>query len=564
MVDELISVLHISAPMASILAHRGFHLPNEAHDFLYPSLQMLPSPFLMKGMQEAVEIIYQGLSDKKPIIIYGDYDVDGVTATAVLVRFLTDIGANCRSCHPDRFKNGYGLKAELIEEMASEGQGIVITVDCGISDVAEVDLLVQAGWQVIVTDHHQPPDQLPKAHVIINPWQDGCQFPSKDLAGVGVSFYLVMGIRNYLKQKGYWPADQPPPNLKKILDLVAVGTISDMVPLRSINRVLTKAGLEVLANTENLGFLELLAFCHIQPGQTLNHEDISFQIGPRLNAAGRMGDAKRASTLLSTEDKHLVKYLADVIQQENVARRDLTSKLVIEAMKVVEAKTEHDQPCLIIHGQDWHLGLLGIIAARLVDQFYKPVIVFGGIGTLKGSARSIPGINIHETMTACAEKIIDYGGHSSAAGLSIKEADFPSFVKMANESVRNQTLGGVTPSSMNVDFMITGKTAFAELEALCSLLAPFGQGNPEPIFTTSEPCRLRNMQVIGKDKTHLRFLVSWDGLAGRWLEGIGFGFAEVIEKAIYGEARLQLAFSIKENRFNGQTKPQITLHDVLF
>jgi len=562
-VDNLKSSLNISVPAANILAQRGFMLPSEAHDFLYPSLQTLPSPFLMKGMQEAVELIFQGISDEKPIIIYGDYDVDGVTATAVLIKFLTEIEVNCRSCHPDRFKNGYGLKASLVEEMVPNGQGIVITVDCGISDFTEVERLVQAGWQVIVTDHHQPPDQLPKAHVILNPWQDGCQFPSKDLAGVGVSFYLVMGLRNYLHQKGYWPPDQTPPNLKKILDLVAVGTISDMVPLRTINRVLAKAGLEVLTNTENPGLIELLALCHFQPGQNLNHEDISFQIGPRLNAAGRMGDANRASTLLYSEDKHLVRYLAEVIQQENIARRDLTSKLVIEAMKVVEVQAAQDYPCLIIHGQDWHLGLLGIIASRLVDQFSKPVIVFGGIGILKGSARSIPGVNIHETMAVCAEKIIEYGGHSSAAGLSIKETDLASFAKMANASVQEQLLGDVAPSSLSVNFVITGETAFADLETLCTLLAPFGQGNPEPIFTTEKPCRLRNMQVIGKEKNHLRFLVSWDGLAGRWLDGIGFGFAEVIETAINGEARLHLAFSIKENRFNGQTKPQITLHDVL-
>lgn len=568
MVSRLMSSLKVSLPTATILAQRGFHLPNEARDFLYPSLQMLPSPFLMKGMQEAVEVIWQAISEQSPIVIYGDYDVDGVTGTAVLVKFLTYIGVNCRSCHPDRFNNGYGLKAELVQEIFPSEQGLAITVDCGISDFAEVECLVQSGWQVIVTDHHQPPEQLPPAQVVINPWQEGCQFPSKDLAGVGVSFYLAMGIRSHLKQQGFWSSSQAVPNLMKLLDLVAIGTISDMVPLRGINRVLTKAGLEVLNRTENPGLKELLTLCHVQPGQKLNHEDISFQIGPRLNAAGRMGDAKRASTLLSSEDKQLVRYLAEEIQQENIARRELTNSLVVEALKkvTVQQETGQDLPCIIIHGHAWHLGLIGIIASRLVDLYSKPIIVFSGAGRLKGSARSVPGVNIHEVFTACSEKIIEYGGHSCAAGLSIKEEDFDSFVELANRAILEQQIyTDLPPASMGIDLVITEGTTFGDLEALCILFAPFGQGNPEPIFTTDKPCRLRNMQVIGKEKNHLRFSVTWDGLAGRWLDGIGFGFgfAELIEKAINGEARLTLAFSLKENRFNGQAKPQIMLHDVL-
>ena len=559
-VEGLRAALNLSLPLATIMVQRGFIDLDKARDFLYPSLQKLPSPFLMKGMQVAVEIISQGIASLTPIIVYGDYDVDGVTATAVLIKFFNDLGLVCQSCHPDRFNNGYGLKAELVEAMSPEKPGIVITVDCGISDLAEVDSLVQAGWQVIVTDHHQPPEQLPRAHAILNPWQEGCQFPTKDLAGVGVSFYLAMGLRTYLHQEGYW-SNQPPPNLKKVLDLVAVGTISDMVPLRTVNRILAKAGLEVLANTENHGFIELLELSHIQRGQSLNHDDIAFQIGPRLNAAGRMGDAKRASTLLSVVDRQIAKQLAAEIEQENIARRELTSELVSKAMTMVTQQTNENSPCLIVHGQDWHLGLLGIISSRLVDFFAKPAIVFGGIGILKGSARSIPGINIHETIAACAEKIIGFGGHSSAAGLSLKEADLASFTELMNEAVNRRMLDRVDTPSRDVDFLVTKDTVFADLESACALLAPFGQGNPEPIFTTDKPCRLRNMQVIGKEKNHLKFSAF---LAGRWLDGIGFGLADVIEKAANGEAILNLAFSIKENRFNGQVKPQLTLYDAFY
>lgn len=556
---NLRAALNISHPLASIMSQRGVRLSDEGRDFLYPTLQSLPSPFLMKGMQDAVEIVHQGMVSRKPIVIYGDYDVHGVTATAVLIKFFAECGVPCHFCHPDRFQNGYGLKAELVEALAPESPGVVITVDCGISDCAEVDILRQKGWQVIVTDHHQPPEQLPMAQAIVNPWQDGCQFPSRDLAGVGVSFFLAMGLRTYLQQQGYWQG-QTPPNLKRLLDLVAVGTISDMVPLRGTNRILAKAGLEVLATTDNQGLCQLLATCHVQPGHTVNHEDISFQLGPRLNAAGRMGDAKRASTLLSSCDSNVVKHLAEVIENENIARRELTNKLVSEAVSLVTAQGESDRPCLIIHGRSWHLGLLGIISSKLVELFCKPTIIFSGSGILKGSARSVSGVNIHEAIAACADTIIEYGGHSSAAGLSLKEEKFTSFVEKANGIIGRQMAEcGVQPT-LNIDYVITDQTGYAELESACAMLAPFGQGNPEPIYTTARPCRLRNIQVIGKEKNHVRFSAH---VAGRWIDGVGFGFARIGDQAVNGEATLPLAFTLKENRFNGQTRPQIMLHDVL-
>jgi single-stranded-DNA-specific exonuclease len=558
-IANLKAVLNISVPLATIMIQRGLNLSDVGRDFLYPTLQSLPSPFLMKGMQDAVEIIHQGMVGRKPIVIYGDYDVDGVTATAVLINFFADCGVSCHFCHPDRFQNGYGLKAELVETLVPESTGIVITVDCGISDLAEVNFLRQKGWQVIVTDHHQPPEHLPVAHAILNPWQEGCQFPSKDLAGVGVSFFLAMGLRNYLQQQGYWQG-RTPPNLKKFLDLVAVGTIADMVPLRGTNRILTKAGLEVLAATDNPGLSELLAFCHLQPGHPVNHEDVSFQLGPRLNAAGRMGDAKRASTLLSSKDSKIVKHLAEIIENENIARRELTSRLVSEAVNMVMAQGENDKPCLIIHGRDWHLGLLGIISSKLVELFFKPTIIFSGSGILKGSARSIPGINIHETIAACADTILEYGGHSSAAGLSLREENLSSFVEMANEIVGHQLADCEVQPKLNIDFVINDGTNYSDLESACTMLAPFGQGNADPIFTTDKPCRLRNIQVIGKEKNHLRFSAY---VAGRWIDGVGFGFANLVNHALNGEALLSLAFNLKENRFNGQIKPQILLHDAL-
>lgn len=516
----------------------------------------------MKGMSDAVEIVGRAIEDRTPIVVYGDYDVDGVTSTALLLRFFGELNANCQSCHPDRFRNGYGLKAELVEAALPRQTGLVITVDCGISDCAEVARLVELGWQVIVTDHHQPPPVLPKAHAIINPWQDGCQFPNRDLAGVGVAFYLAMGIRSHLHKQKFW-LGRNPPNLKKYLDLVAVGTISDMVPLRGVNRILAKAGLEVLVKTENQGLAALMGRCHFPKGQNVSHEDIAFQIGPRLNAAGRMGDASRASTLLASADAHLVANLADTIEQANMDRRAQTTDLVNQAIARVVTQGDKEQPCIILHGHDWHLGLLGIVASKMVDMYRKPAIIFGGAGIVKGSARSVPGLNIHELIADCAKEahVIEYGGHSSAAGLSIKEDDLPSLREVIGRRFLAGLFSAQARPCLAADLVIDNRTEFAELEQAWNILAPYGQGNLEPIFMTREPCRLRNMQVVGKEKQHLRFSAY---LGGRWMDGIGFGFGSVAEMGVAGETEVAIAFSLKEDRFNGHPRTKIGLVDVFF
>lgn len=554
------SELDISPLLATLLAQRGINNTAEAADFLTMTLHSLPAPLLMKGMTEAVTLACGAIENTIPIIIYGDYDVDGVTATALLIRFFTSLGAVCLPCHPDRFVNGYGLDTELVEATTQGRVGLVITVDCGISDRDEVEQLVRRGWQVIVTDHHQPPSVLPIAHAIINPWQQGCEFPCRDLAGVGVAFYLAMGIRSYLHQQEFWKNSNPP-NLKKYLDLVAVGTISDMVPLRGVNRIFAKAGLEVLSNTENQGLASIKELCHIKKGQAVSHEDIAFNIGPRLNAAGRMGDAGRASTLLASMDDQQVIKLAGAIEQVNMERRTQTAELVSQAVAQVKEQEGDGHPCIILHGHEWHLGLLGIIASKLVDIFHKPAIVFGGKGILRGSARSMPGINIHQIIADCAEegKIIGYGGHSSAAGLSIQEEDLPNLKGAMRKKITAIKDLDQDQSYFVADLIVDHRTDFNELEQAWCALAPYGQGNPEPIFITGEPCRLRNIQVVGKEKQHVRFSVY---LGGRWLDGIGFGFGRIVESGVTEETYLTIVFTLREDHFNGHTKIKVGLVDI--
>lgn len=542
---------------AELLRQRKLTEAVQISEFMRPSLDSLPSPFLFKNMEKGVKLIEQAINDHLPIVILGDYDVDGVTGTALLARFFTSMGLIFTCLHPDRFEDGYGLKARLVEKI-SERAGVVITVDCGISDVDEVEILKKAGWQVIITDHHLPPDDLPPADVIINPWLKDCNFPFKNLAGVGVAFYLVMGIRNYLSRKKFWPADSAP-NLKELLDLVAIGTIADMVDLQGLNRTMTKAGLQVVAKQSNKGIRHLLAICGISDGQ-LNSNDIAYQIAPRLNAAGRMGSAARASDLLRADQDLQAGLLAEALDLENKYRKEITGAIIDEAMLMAKQIDQRGR-CIILHGHEWHEGLLGIVASKIVGSFNKPTIIFAGRNRLKGSARSIPGVNMHALLDSCADLLISYGGHSTAAGMSIQKEMLPSFIKRMEELMAD--LPEIeTKSAQPINLLISSEVEIGELIDFNDLLQPFGQGNPEPVYCTDGSSYLRNIQLIGKDRSHIRFSAS---INGAWLNGVGFGFGEEAHAELMtcSKKGCAIAFNLHYNHYRGQRNLQLNLVDFI-
>ena len=546
----------IPEQVSSLLLGRNLKDENEIYDFLHPVLKNLPSPYSMKGMENAIEIIVQGFKENAPFIIYGDYDVDGVTGVALLARFSKIIGLNFICCHPNRFDDGYGLKADVVKNAGLIEKGVIITVDCGISDIEEVAKLKDEGWRVIITDHHQPPEKLPNADAVINPWQDDCSFEFKDLSGVGVAFFLIMGLRSYLIKKNFW-INGNEPNLKVMLDLVAVGTISDMVPLVGVNRILVKAGLEVLKNTENIGLQELISHCNIPFGQAVTTEDISYLLGPRLNAAGRMGDPVRASVLLSTDNVRVAKQMADSLEEENNLRKNLTLKVYEKAKEV--AQKYKDDHCIVLHGEDWHQGLIGIVTSKVVELYHKPVIVFSGENKLKGSARSVPGVNIYETLLQCKEHMIEFGGHSGAAGLSIYKENLESLRIKINTILEKENPEKDYREEIEINF-IDEQLPFEDFVKHEKMLQPYGQGNPEPVFSTRDYCGLRNIKAIGKDKKHLRFSAY---VFGAWVNGIGFGFGDIINEIQEQNKNVRIAFTIKDHRYKWQTQKQIHLQDVI-
>lgn len=548
--------LNLPLSIVSILARRGLASSRAIFDFLNPALDQLPSPFLMKGMQEAVEVLYKALVLKRPVLVYGDYDVDGTTGVAVLALFLQSLGIEVSCYQPNRFSEGYGFHFNsIVGRLQQEAQkGVLVTVDCGISDAEELARARRNGFSVIVTDHHQPPQQLPDADAILNPLQPGCSFPFKGLAGVGVAFYLTMGLRRHLADKGIFDGAGIP-NLKTYLDLVAVGTIADMVPLFGVNRILAKAGLEVMAATGRPGLNSLFAVSGIDGGR-LQSEDIAFRIGPRINAASRIGDPAAALELLMTEDPGRAAELAAQLDADNSERKRIGELLYQDALVCAEKIVDRGGNTLVVHGEDWHSGVLGIVASRLANRFFRPAVVLtvaGGVA--KGSGRSIPDLNLFEAVTGCSEELDGFGGHSAAVGVTLQAVRVEAFASKLEVIVSERIGREKLVPAMEIDWHSANNELADPLFISCfRRLQPFGVGNPEPVF--SGRGRIRQPKVVGRD--HLKFY--WQEETGAGFEAIGFGFGD--RAAELASAPVELAYYLRPNFFRGRETWQVTIADI--
>ncbi|MCK5229318.1 MAG: single-stranded-DNA-specific exonuclease RecJ [Desulfobulbaceae bacterium] len=555
--QTIASDLNIHPTIASILVQRGFDNASEARSFLYPTLSDLASPFLMKGMNEAVALISDAMANRIPFIIYGDYDVDGATGIAVLALFLKKLGQDVTCCQPNRLIDGYGFHADLIRKNRGRAEKcVVITVDCGITDVDGVREVKEMGFPVIVTDHHAPSSILPPADAIINPLQPGCAFPFKYPAGVGVAFYLMMGLRSHLNEKGFWKGGDVP-NLKVLLDLVAIGTISDMVPLKSINRVLVKAGLEVLSTTDNLGLRSLMEVSGVNPLR-ISAEDISFRIGPRINAAGRTGDPGKALELLTTDNAARAKELAKELDFQNNQRKTLQKDVYDAALTIAENQVQSGVNGLVVSGDDWHPGVIGIVASRLMNRFYRPVIVLTTVdGVAKGSGRSVADLNLLEIIRGCEELLEGFGGHKNAAGLSMLPEHIQTFTKKFDLIVKEMISEEDLAPKLMIDTRVNSDEILNKsfLDDLCRL-EPFGMGNPEPVFKSDNSWQIRKPHVVGTD--HLKFFLRENGLI---LNAIGFGFGSLVSN-LKADPHAELAFNLRLNEFKGKTEWQINLVDI--
>ncbi len=552
--------LNIPLSIVRILSQRGIKDRKQIEDFLIPSLSQLPSPFKMKGMDKAVAIICEALMNNIPITIYGDYDVDGITSTAILTLFFKSLGSNPTYYQPDRISEGYGLNIEALKKLSiqginKQGRGVLITVDCGISNLEEVNIAKQLGFSVIITDHHRVPEELPSADAIINPLQAGCEFPFKQLAGVGVAFYFTMGIRSHLYRKGFWQSDTMP-NLKCNLDLVALGTISDMVPLLGINRIFVRTGLEVLESRFRPGIRSLVAASGIK-SKKITTEDIAYRIGPRINALGRMGKADKAVDLFLTERDDVAWSLTDELEHANEDRKNYQYALFEEVAEIVRENLENDERnSLVIFGNNWHIGVIGIVAAQISDLFLRPTIILSSYrGEIKGSGRSIPGINIYEALKECDALLDKFGGHAGAVGMSIKESNIIAFQKRFEKVISEMSINNDFVPKISVDLFTSVDELYNEkfLEYF-SRLSPFGIGNPEPIFVCRK-IKLSNPKVVGEK--HLKFSLSENG---SMRHGIGFNFGHLYEKC--NGRFFDFAFNLRQNHFKGSANWELNLVDV--
>lgn len=553
----------IPAPILTILANRGLTDPEEIKRFLNPALEQLPPPQLLMGMDRAVAILVEARKSRTPVLVHGDYDADGVTATALLVRFFQEIDLPVYYHLPDRLSEGYGLNLESLAALrnrpgiSEHPAPILLTVDCGITNIHEITEANTLGFRVIITDHHQPGPVLPSAAAIINPHQPGCAFPFRDLAGVSVAFYLAAGLRTELVRQGVW-AKHAQPNLRKYLDLVAIGSVADMVPLRGANRILVKVGLEVINHCPGPGLKAMLD----QIGQGLGKvtsETIAFQLAPRLNAAGRTGSAEQALLLLLAEEEISARDLAQTLGQANQLRKGLSEVMYQEARIQAESQVSKGQLVLVVAGEGWYQGIAGLVASKLAREFWRPAVVLAldGEGLAHGSVRSVGNFDILACLRACSATLDKYGGHRAAAGVTLQSDKVAEFqAKLAEAVAGSINLADLEPR-LEIDLAADpGEIMKEVIWNYLQQLEPYGNGNLEPIFCChQEGIKLSEVRKVGADSLRFRIVGNDKGFAG-----IGFGMSAWESNA--KRAPLRLAYKIILNNYRGAEQWEIRLEDV--
>lgn len=553
-IEKMACEFGINPVVARVLANRGFKDAAEIRRFLNPDLNDLADPFLLKDMKAGTDRIAQAVRYSQRIIVYGDYDVDGITGTAVLADFLRKLGAEADYYIPDRIEDGYGLSMNVVEKLKEMKPDLVITVDCGITAVDEVDALNRAGIDVVITDHHECGEHLPMAAAVINPHRHDCGYPFKHLAGVGVVFKLVEALNAQLRADG---AGIPDIDTRNYLELVAIGTVADVVPLIGENRIIAKFGLERISHTENMGLRELINISGLKD-KTVNAWMIGFVIAPRINAAGRMSSAKKAVELFLSDDAGRVREIAAELDEENRTRQQAESEILQQVIKRIDGDINlDDEKIIVVDGENWHHGVIGIVASRITEKYHRPCILLSSDGdTVKGSARSIEGFNIYSALYACGKMLEKFGGHELAAGLTLKKEDIGSFRTGINEYARLH-MGDMQPRPfINIDAELDPEDLNMDCARSIGVLAPFGAGNPVPVFC----CRRLKMNEIRttSDKRHLKLKLS----AGRTtVDAIGFSMGDRVLEFRTGDA-VDLAFNLEINSWNSFDKVQLNIRDV--
>ncbi|MGQ4807995.1 Single-stranded-DNA-specific exonuclease RecJ [Candidatus Entotheonellaceae bacterium PAL068K] len=547
----------LSPLLCQLLINRGITDAEAARAFISPSLHDLHNPYLLHGMERAVQRLVTALHEAEPMAIYGDYDVDGVTATSLLVTFFAELGLQVSYHIPERSGAGYGLNAAAIEHLAHQGVRVLLTVDCGITAVDEIALARRLGVDVIITDHHQPPEVLPAAWAVLNPHQPDCHYPNKGLCGVGVVFKLLTALRAALRQANRF-ADRLP-NLKRHLDLVSLGTVADLTPLQGENRVIVHYGLKELPQTRKPG-LQALRQVSGHDGKPATVGEVGFQLAPRLNASGRLGSATESVALLTATEAPEAARLADRLDTINQQRRDLQRRIE-EAVHERIAQQYGQQPpaALVLGDPSWHLGVVGIVAARIAETYHRPTFLLQINGdTARGSGRSIPAFNLYQGLQHCGRWLQRFGGHTYAAGLTMDAANIPylqeDLIRFADDRLSPEDL----VPRLHIDAPVSLAALNPAMVEQLALFAPHGASNPAPLLCTHGVNFASPLRRLGQQEQHIRFRVAQDGTR---LDVIAFRMAEQV-LALADAPTLDIAFAPMITTWQGRYDIELHLRAI--
>ena len=545
-IQEISQKYNLNKLLSTILANRNIIDEKDIKQFLSPTRKDFHDPFLIHDMEKAVERIIKAIEKQEKVTIYGDYDVDGITSITVLKSFLKDIGVDADFYIPNRLNEGYGLNKEAINKIVSEKYDLMITVDCGISGIEEIDYANSLGLDVIVTDHHEPGDEIPKAIAVIDNKREDSTYPFRELAGVGVAFKLcqALGMRLGLKEESYL----------KYLDIVCVGTISDIVPLVDENRVITKLGLLLVKQTKNLG---LRAIINSSGYTKIDSNTISFGVAPRINACGRMGEAEEALELLLSKNINEVNELTKKLNERNKTRQEIEKQIYESVIEKINKDHLEDHRVIVVGGKGWHHGVIGIVSSKITEMYFKPSILLSFDDEIgKGSGRSIPGFDLHDSLMKCSKYLEKFGGHSMAVGVTIKKENFSKFVDAFEEVAKEEKIEQIVPI-INIDAKITLKDIDKEVVESLKLLEPFGEANKMPMFAFKN-MRIDSIRALSEGK-HLKLTLKEDN---KIINAIGFNIGELAEEYRIGD-KVDIAGFLEINTFNGTDNLQINIKDIM-
>ncbi|MDE6039540.1 MAG: single-stranded-DNA-specific exonuclease RecJ, partial [Paramuribaculum sp.] len=532
-------------PVSELLAQRGIRSVEEAEKFFHPSLRDLHDPFLMPDMDKAVKRLNKAMGKKERIMVFGDYDVDGTTAVALVYRYLQQFYSNIEYYIPTRYDEGYGISRRTIEYAAEQGVKLIIILDCGIKAIEEIAYAKTLGIDFIICDHHVPDDELPEAVAILNPKLEGSTYPCSHLSGCGVGFKLMQGfaISNGI----------PTSDLEAMLDLVAVSIAADIVPMVDENRILAYHGLRRINSNPNVGLRAIIRICGLT-GKEITISDVIFKIGPRINASGRMQSGREAVELLVSRDVNEAYEIAKAIDQYNKDRKELDKRITEEANAILEARGEmdSDKKALVIYNKDWHKGIIGIVASRLTELYYKPSVVLtfaNGLAT--GSSRSVQGFDIYKAIDASRDLLENFGGHPYAVGLSLKEENIPEFTRRFEQYVAEHIQPEQLEPLLDIDAFITFSEITPAFIATLRKFNPFGPGNHKPVFCTRNVMDFGTSKLVGKNLEHIKFELV-DDTSGKVFNGIAFNMAEHFDY-IHSRRPFDICFTIEDNKHQSAT-----------